>query len=158
MDSNAKMKTALFAMGALWVVTLVFVAGFFIGKHAGNPSPKEEAVAEEEVVEEEAPAVVEQKKEETTFGYYPSFYMKNIYYLVSAEEGEYPVYVFTDGATKVVDAYTNTKWLEEERIGKGGNMFHVKKNKDDQKRVGQLIIKDNKGRTITVYVTQKAGK
>lgn len=159
MDTNSQLKIAVAGLSAALLLVVGILVGMAIGRGGSSSSEKvktsKKAAIEAEAQAEEEVVVEEKKVEEKTYGYYPSFYMKNIYFLVSAEEGDHSVYVYTDGITKVVDANTNCRWLEESKLGKGGTTFHVKKNKDGKKRVGQLYLYDNKGRKITVYVTQR---
>lgn len=153
MDSNSRLKLVIGVLAVTLAVALGLIIGILIGR-GGSPKaevPEVEEVQNEPVVEEVKPAKVEEK----TYGYFPSFYMKKIYYTVPADEDEYKITYYLDSDTKIDDAYTDCRWLDEGKIGKGGNMFEVDENKTGKTRKGKLFIIDDKGRKITVYVTQK---
>lgn len=151
MDNNIN-RVLLGLVIGLSALLLVGV-GLGIGYAVFAPEKVSVEVDEQPAVEEEE--VAKEQPQEKTYGYYPSFYVKRISYTVSAEEGSHSITVYTDGATKFVDANTDSRWLEEEKLGKGGKEFRVKKNRDDQSRKGKLFLYDNKGRKITITVTQK---
>lgn len=92
---------------------------------------------------------------EKTYGFYPSFYVKKTSYTVSHEDAMHPIAIYTDRNTKIKRAWTDSRWLEEEDIDDGDYRFHVKENDDDDPRSGKLFIKDDKGRIITIFVTQR---
>lgn len=146
-NKNLKIVIAVLAL------LLAGAVGYIVGHSTSNPvsetAPEAAAVAEEEA---QAPAQV---KEEKTYGYYPSFYVKKLYYTVDAAEGDHSIRIYTDSKTELKKARTNCKWLEEDDLEDGGKTFHVKKNKDSEKRKGELYLVDNKDRKITIYVTQK---
>lgn len=142
------------------VAACCLLGGILVGVLVGRPStkvvsePKEqvapvEEITEEPVVEEVA---VEKKTEEKTYGFYPSFYVKRTYYSVSAAEANHPLAVY---GGKVAKAWTDCRWLEEEKLERGGTHFHVKENKDRETRKGHLFIQDESGRKITISVSQR---
>ncbi len=170
MNNTQINKTLLIAVIALSAVVLVGLGlgiGLLAGK-GGNQDKKarqeievtQEEIVEPEIVEPEETIEVkeEPKVEEKTYGHYPSFYVKRNAYWVNCEDAMHSIRIYTDSKTEVVDSYTDTRWLEEEKIGKGGSEFHVKENKEKESRKGILTIKDNKGRTINIYVTQGGKK
>lgn len=121
-----------------------------------QPVQTQPAKTVSEAKPEPAPVAQPEKKQEKTYGYYPSFYVKRQNFTVSHEDDDHTLIVYTDGSTKCVKAYTNKNWLEEEDLGRrGGNYFHVKRNRDEDSRSGELYLFDDKGRKITIYVTQK---
>lgn len=154
MDSNSKLKLAVATMAVLLCLATGIIIGFFVGSaHHGEKSSSETVL---EATEDVAAPVEKQKEEEKIYGYYPSFYMKNIYFTVSGNEGDHRIKYYLDSETRIAKAYTDCRWLEEADLEDGGSFFHVKKNKDDETRKGKLFLIDNKGRKITIYVTQRA--
>lgn len=147
-------RTLLIAVIALSAVVLVGIGlglGVLIGKGGSQKAAEPETEVKEEVE-------VKETVEEKTYGFYPSFYVKKNYYWVNCDDAMHSIRIYTDGSVKVVESWTDTRWLEEEEIGEGGNQFHVKKNKDSASRKGILTIKDSKGRKINIYVTQGGEK
>lgn len=159
---NKTLLTAVIALSAIVLVGLGVGIGLLAGK--GDKQDKQEIevtqeeIAQEEIVDDAIEVKEEPKVEEKTYGHYPSFYVKKNSYWVNYEDAMHTVRIYTDSKTEVVDSYTNTRWLEEEKIGKGGSEFHVKENNEKESRKGVLTIKDNKGRTINIYVTQGGQK
>lgn len=117
---------------------------------------EEEVAIEEPAVEAEPEPEVAKQAEEKTYGFYPSFYVKRQYYTVSGAEADHTLRVYTNGEARLVKAWTDSRWLEEEKLEKGGTYFHVKENKDHETRKGKLFLKDDRGRQITIYVTQRS--
>lgn len=148
-NKNLKIAVAVLAL------LLAGAVGYIVGHSTSTPSS--EAVQDEAAaaVAEEAAQPQAQTQEEKTYGYYPSFYVKKLYYTVDAAERDYSIRIYTDSKTELKKARTNCKWLEEDDLEDGGKTFHVKKNKDSEKRKGELYLVDNKDRKITIYVTQK---
>lgn len=152
-DINRTLLTAVIVLSAIVLLGL----GYFIGTLSGSSKTEITEEATEEVAAEagQEVAAAAEEKQEKTYGYYPSFYVKRIYYSVPASEGYYTVNVYTDGATKFVDSNTDCRWLKEEDLGEGGKQFKVKANRDKESRKGQVFLYDNKGRKIALHVTQK---
>lgn len=152
MDNKNKLIIGLAAGCCLLV-------GVLIGVLVAHPSSGKTSVAEEVVVAEpivEQPTEPETKvEEEKTYGFYPSFYVKRQYYTVSSSDADHTLIVYTNGSTQIARAWTDSRWLEEEKLERGGTYFHVKKNKDSDSRKGKLYLQDDRGRKITIYVTQR---
>lgn len=159
---NKTLKIVVAALAILLAIAVGYIAGHSFSKPAAEaPAPQEpEVAAVEEVAAPAAPVAVEkpaapaQVQEEKTYGYYPSFYVKKLYYTVDADDDNHSIRIYMDSNTSIKKAYTNCKWLEEDNIERGGKTFHVKRNKDSESRKGQLILVDNRDRKITIYVTQ----
>lgn len=161
---NKNLKIAVGVLALLLVALLGYIIGHHSSANAAKAHIQEIATAtaaetaasvQETVTSAQEAAAPAQTKEEKTYGYYPSFYVKRIYYTVDAADDHYTIRVYSNDETTIRKAYTNCSWLEEERIERGGDVFHVKKNRDNVSRKGELYLIDNKGRKITIYVTQR---
>lgn len=155
MDNKNKLIIGLAAACCLLV-------GLLVGVIVARPKATKHAPATENVFadaddfqaeEEQAPAT-KKTSEEKTYGFYPSFYVKKAYYTVSGADADHTLQVY--GTSRVAKAWTDSRWLEEEKLEKGGNYFHVKENKDHETRKGKLFLQDESGRKITIYVTQRS--
>lgn len=156
---QSKKNLIIIVLAVVCCVLAGSLIGVLVSRSSGeSASAEKEQVLEEqthEVLMAEESEVAQEAKEEKTYGYYPSFYVKTQWYTVSSEDQDHTIYVYTDGTNKVKKAWTDCKWLEEEKLEKGGNYFHVKANKDRDQRKGKLFLQDEKGRKITIYVTQR---
>ncbi len=86
---------------------------------------------------------------------YSDFWVDKSDYYVDSNGGYYNIGIYGESYVYLSNVWTDKNWLEEEHLGNGGKQFHVKKNLSSQPRMGHLYIKDNRGRTITVVVTQE---
>lgn len=154
MDNKTKI---IFGLAAACCLLVGILIGILIARPFAGKTVAEKEAVDTVSVESETVKPVEEKKveEEKTYGYYPTFYVKRLYYSVSASEGDHTIKVYTDGSAHIAKAVTNTRWLEEAKLERGGNFFHVKENKESESRKGELYIQDEQGRKITIYVTQR---
>lgn len=153
MENKNKLIIGLVAACCILVGVLVGVLVARPSSTASSHHPTQPILSSEyaeEVVEE---AVAPKKDEEKTYGYYPTFYVKRAYYTVSGADADHTLQVY--GTSRVAKAWTDSRWLEEEKLEKGGNKFHVKENKDHETRKGKLFLQDESGRKITINVTQR---
>lgn len=164
-NTNKTLLIAVIVLAALLVLILGVGLGMLMGKSDSKTAEVAEpgieqlaatdlaATAATAAIAADAPAK-EEKKEPEHYGFYPSFYVNRLYYTVSYQKGDHTLRYYTDGFCKVKDAWTDSRWLDEEDLDHGGYEFSVKENKNSGSRKGRIFLKDDQDRVITVYVTQ----